>query len=183
MEPSGRNQWQRVANPAAARTAGTRQDRCRGLRPVAGEAPWQGGGRPCSGRPLASLRTPRTAQLPQALNSATSHPAHIPHEGAGSSRTSPRIPARAQGRKTCSRPESPAIPAQPGSAMTGLFTPEVAGSSPVAPVKYLQIGMFCCRARRRRPPACFHPAQIPHGNPRTKPVVAADPRKGAFRPG
>jgi hypothetical protein len=28
-------------------------------------------------------------------------------------------------------------------------TPEVAGSSPVAPVKSLQIGIFCCRIRQR----------------------------------
>jgi len=45
-------------------------------------------------------------------------------------------------------------------------TPEVAGSSPVAPVKALQIDIFCCLFRRKRPPASFHPAHIPHGNSR-----------------
>jgi Adenylate and Guanylate cyclase catalytic domain len=41
----------------------------------------------------------------------------------------------------------------------GLATPEVAGSSPVAPGKSLQIGMFRRRVMRGRPPACFHPAR------------------------
>ena len=37
MEPSGRNQWQPVANEQAPKTAKTSQNRCRGLRPVAAE--------------------------------------------------------------------------------------------------------------------------------------------------
>ena len=37
MEPSGRNQWQPVANADASKTAETSQDRCHWLRPVAGE--------------------------------------------------------------------------------------------------------------------------------------------------
>jgi hypothetical protein len=66
--------------------------------------------------------------------------------------------------------------------MTGLSTPEVAGSSPVAPVKYLQIGIFCCRCRRKRPPAYFHPAHIPHGNRRTVLARAGNPRNPWRRP-
>jgi hypothetical protein len=41
-------------------------------------------------------------------------------------------------------------------------TPEVAGSSPVAPVKFLQTGIFCWLTWRKRPPASLHPALIPH---------------------
>src|SRR4029453_15929429 len=44
MEPCGCNRWQSVANPAASRTAETRENRCRGLPAVARGVPWQGGG-------------------------------------------------------------------------------------------------------------------------------------------
>ena len=44
-------------------------------------------------------------------------------------------------------------------------TPEVAGSSPGASIKVLQIGMFCCLRRRKPSSASKHPAHIPHGNP------------------
>jgi hypothetical protein len=37
MEPSGRNQWQPVADEVTAKTAQTAENRCRGLRPVAAE--------------------------------------------------------------------------------------------------------------------------------------------------
>src|SRR5439155_17373936 len=53
---------------------------------------------------------------------------------------------------------------------------------PSLPVKYLQIGIFCCRHRRKRPPASFHPALIPHGNPRRKPGVAGNSRNLWRRP-
>jgi hypothetical protein len=45
MEPSGRNRWQPVANHAAPKRAETRENRCRGLRPVADRLAWYGGGR------------------------------------------------------------------------------------------------------------------------------------------
>jgi hypothetical protein len=45
MEPSGRNQWQPVADEVTAKTAQTAENRCRGLRPVAAEAPWVRRGR------------------------------------------------------------------------------------------------------------------------------------------
>ena len=68
---------------------------------------------------------------------ATAHPALIPQEAPGSSRTLPRIPAaRGKGLLTAG------IPAYPRSARKRHdrpVTPEVAGSSPVAPVKVLQI--------------------------------------------
>jgi hypothetical protein len=57
-----------------------------------------------------------------------------------------------------------------------------AGSSPVAPVKYLQIGISCCRSRRKRPPVSFHPAHIPQGKPRREPCRAADSRNAWRRP-
>jgi hypothetical protein len=46
----------------------------------------------------------------------------------------------------CSRRESPHMPAQAGSDMTGLSRREVAGSNPVAPAKTfsLQIARLCC---------------------------------------
>jgi hypothetical protein len=49
-------------------------------------------------------------------------------------------------------------------------TPEVAGSSPVAPVKSLQIGLLCWRRRHERAPVSRHPALIP-------PVIAG--RRGS----
>ena len=95
-------------------------------------------------------------------------------------------------RKPNERPWKPPSEARPKSPLIGLFrviagriigvltrpvTPEVAGSSPVAPVKDLQIGIFCCLTRRKRPPASIHPAHIPHGNRRTKPAEAANSRR------
>jgi hypothetical protein len=59
---------------------------------------------------------------------------------------------------------------------------EVAGSSPVAPVKVLQIGICRCPYRRGRPPASFRPAHIPHGDRRTKPAGAGNSRKECRRP-
>ncbi len=38
------------------------------------------------------------------------------------------------------------------------------------------IGILCCLARRKRPPASSHPAYIPHLNPRREPAVPGDPR-------
>ena len=51
---------------------------------------------------------------------ATTHPALIPHEAAGSSRPSPRIPANGRVEEACSQREYPPIPAQAASAKTGL---------------------------------------------------------------
>jgi hypothetical protein len=45
MEPSGRNRWQPVANGTAVKAAQVGENRCRALRPVAAETPWQGGDR------------------------------------------------------------------------------------------------------------------------------------------
>jgi hypothetical protein len=40
MEQSGRNRWQPMTNATAARTAEIGENRCRGLRPVAGTPKW-----------------------------------------------------------------------------------------------------------------------------------------------
>ncbi len=40
MEPSGRNQWQSVANPRTAKAAEISEIRCRGLRLVAAGVKW-----------------------------------------------------------------------------------------------------------------------------------------------
>jgi hypothetical protein len=61
-------------------------------------------------------------------------------------------------------------------------TPEVPGSSPVAAVKSLHIGMLCCPSRRNERPPPVHPAYIPHGNRRTKPAGAANFRNPWCRP-
>jgi hypothetical protein len=55
-------------------------------------------------------------------------------------------------------------------------TPEVAGSSPVAPVKLLQIGSFCCPRRRKRPPPSRYPALIPPADTRLEPLEAGNTR-------
>jgi len=57
-----------------------------------------------------------------------------------------------------------------GEAFGRSVTPEVAGSSPVAPVKYLQIGIFSRRLDRR---PFAHPAHIPHAN---RPGIPAESR-------
>jgi hypothetical protein len=55
-------------------------------------------------------------------------------------------------------------------------TPEVAGSSPVAPVKVLQIGILSYRRRSDRPPASCDPAHIPAPeNSRPGPLKAQIP--------
>src|SRR6266536_4716389 len=69
-------------------------------------------------------------------------------------------------RQRLKAPLSPGIPAYPHSARKRQdrpVTPEVAGSSPVAPAEnILQIHIFCCLHRRKRPPVSPHPALIPH---------------------
>jgi hypothetical protein len=85
-----------------------------------------------------------------------------------SRRRSPEAPARAR-RSPQGHGEaallSPVIPAYSGPARTYQdrpVTPEVAGSSPVAPVEnILQMAFFCCPIRRKRPPVSFDAALIP----------------------
>jgi hypothetical protein len=80
---------------------------------------------------------------------ATTHPAYIPQEVAGSSRPHPPIPAR-PGPKD---PLTAGIPADPRSARKRHdqpVTPEVAGSSPVAPALEVpaKTGLRCPERRK-----------------------------------
>jgi hypothetical protein len=78
---------------------------------------------------------PRTARIPTSFaTQATPYPALIPREVAGNPRRHPRIPARPSSKDRLAA----GIPAYPCSARKRQdrpVTPEVAGSSPVAPVK------------------------------------------------
>jgi hypothetical protein len=112
-------------------------------------------------------RTPARPPSPTRLAAvvtrwATDHPALIPHEPPGSTRPCPRNHATTRAKS----PAPPVIPAYPRSARKRHdrpVAPEVAGSSPVAPVEnILQTAMFCCPCWRKRPPASRRPsARIP----------------------
>ena len=93
-------------------------------------------------------------------------PAHIPLRSLvrqrpiprSSRRRSPEPPARSrqspqrQGHKVLLTPGIPAYPRPPRKRHNRPVTPEVAGSSLVAPIEnILQIGVFCCRFWRNRP--------------------------------
>ena len=84
----------------------------------------------------------------------TTHPALIPQELAGTSRQYPLIPATRRSEALL-LPEIPAYPRSARKRHDRPVTPEVAGSSPVALVKFLQISIFFRRAERKRPPASF----------------------------
>jgi hypothetical protein len=111
----------------------------------------------------------------------TPHLALIPHEPAGSSRQYPRIPATER-REVLLLPEIPANPRPGRKRHDRPVTPEVAGSSPVAPVKSCKSGCSVAGlgASDRQTPA--HPAEIPHGNRRRKPPEAGNSRNVSCRP-
>jgi hypothetical protein len=67
------------------------------------------------------------------------------------------------------------LPARP-------VTPEVAGSSPVAPVTPLQIGVLCCLIRRGRPPASDDPAHINGTARRSAPGLARGRPRASWLP-
>jgi hypothetical protein len=79
---------------------------------------------------------------------------HIPRS---SRRRSPEPPAHRRespqrsSQKALLTAEIPAYPRSACKRHDRPVTPEVAGSSPVAPVTSLQIGILCCRFRRKRP--------------------------------
>src|SRR5918996_3160838 len=99
---------------------------------------------------------------------ATAHPALIPHEAPGNPRPHPRIPATMRAQALLTR-QIPAYPRSGRKHHDRPVTPEVAGSSPVAPVNSLQIGIFSHRIGHERPPASFHPVLIPHRKLPTSP--------------
>jgi hypothetical protein len=127
--------------------------------------PW-GGAQP-------AYRTDHRAPVvhaPSLAMKATGHPALIPHKPPGDRRQHPPIPATAWSEA----PLTEGIAADPRSARKRHdrpVTPEVAGSSPVAPVKNLQIGIFC-----RRSTAGF--SRIPH---RSRTRIGRESPPGAAR--
>jgi hypothetical protein len=106
----------------------------------------------------SAIRSRRSrGDLVSFTSTATTHPALIPHEAPGSSRRCPPIPAT-QWPKGLLTAEIPAYPRSTRKRHDRPVTPEVAGSSPVAPVeKILQTRVFCCQHRRMRPPASRRP--------------------------
>ena len=71
-------------------------------------------------------------------------PHNVPHD--------PVNPRNPRVRKPCSRRKSPPIPAQPGSAMTGLSRRRSRVRVPSLPLTTaLQMGNLCCLERRGRP--------------------------------
>jgi len=86
---------------------------------------------------LAPAGTPDTTP-PHVSNATTRHPAQIPQEVAGGSRLRPLVPARPQPKGLLVR-EIPAYSRSAPRQQDRPVTPEVAGSSPVAPVNSLQI--------------------------------------------
>ena len=82
-------------------------------------------------------------------NETTRDPAHIPREVAGSSCRFPVIPA-SHVAKVLRMPEIPAHSRSARNHQDRPVTPEVAGSSPVAPVENsLENHLFCCHVRKR----------------------------------
>jgi hypothetical protein len=143
-------------------------DRTRTARTVAdmGERTY---GRAVSGR--RPQREPRLhpAQISFVSQRGNGESRANPAGGRGGSRRRPPNPARRRLRSPA-RPRnprrSPPRPARPRPACHA----GVAGSSPVAPVKSLQIVYMYLTYR---PPASFHPAQIPRQN---RPEIAARSR-------
>ncbi len=106
----------------------------------------------------------------------TRHPAQIPQEVAGGSRLGPGNSRKTTGEEGLLATEIPAYSRSAPKTQDRPVMPEVAGSSPVAPVKTLQTRKFCRPVQAQRPPASIDPAHIPPGNPRTKPGVAGNSR-------
>jgi hypothetical protein len=121
-------------------------------RPVAQVVPREGRGRSASHPPNRLQGSQQT------------HPVDIPQEVVGSSRRSPAIPANHRDRT----PAHGVIPVYPRPARNYQdrpVTPEVAGSSPVAPVKSLQIASFFARSGAIDRRLSTGHALIPHAHP------------------
>jgi hypothetical protein len=124
------------------------------------------------------------------------YPAHIPYRSLDrqhSSRAHPAGSPRKLPHKARQCPQSQsrkallsaAIPAYPRSAHKPHdrpVTPEVAGSSPVAPVNPLQIVIFSAPLQRPRPRLPFVPRTSRTGSSRPEPPEAANPRIWDDRP-
>jgi hypothetical protein len=167
MEPSGRNQWQPAANARAPKSVLTSQTVATGCDQLPVGAHGEEGvdvalcSRPSAIHSRRGKRDPAHIPLRLPTRATTSSRA----DPAGGSRKLPQVPANPRNGsagKPCTRRKSPPIPRSGRKRHDRPVTPEVAGSSPVAPVKYLQIGMFSRQSGPVRPPASRHPALIPH---------------------
>jgi hypothetical protein len=124
------------------------------------------------------------------------YPAHIPYRSLdrqhfiprSSRRKPPEAPAQGPPMPAITEPESPALPAIPAYPRSAHkphdrpVTPEVAGSSPVAPVNPLQIVIFSAPLQRPRPRLPFVPRTSRAGSSRPEPPEAANPRIWDDRP-
>src|SRR5439155_19116268 len=90
-----------------------------------------------------------------------------------------RLSPQRHGRKALLWPVIPAYPRSARKRHDRPVTPEVAGSSPVAPVKDLRVGLFSCPCRRKRTPVFCDPVLILPGCSRRKPCVAAKARSAS----
>jgi hypothetical protein len=148
--------------PTSPRTASSRPR----ADPIAGVAA-SSVGRRCDAATSRSGADPSPRverRVPSAPASFQLGQRRIPHISRGRSPEAPAHPRESpqcEGRKALLTAEIPAYPRSARKRHDRPVTPEVAGSSPVAPVKSLQTGIFCCRAGRKRPPPSFHPALIP----------------------
>jgi hypothetical protein len=111
----------------------------------------------------------------------TLHPAHIPHELGGAPAGARKSPQR-KGRNALVSPVIPAYSRPDRRYQDRPVTPEVAGSSPVAPVKSLQIGLFCRYSEQEDRRLLVIPRSSRSGRSRPEPLGAANPRTGDDRP-
>src|SRR5919108_770278 len=114
--------------------------------------------RPFIGRPSTYISAGRPVDLHIRRWHSRQH--RIPHTSRGRSAGAPagsRQSPQGRGPNALLSPGIPADSRLVRNYQDRPVTPEVAGSSPVAPVKYLQNGISCCRLGRRRPPAVCIP--------------------------
>jgi hypothetical protein len=115
---------------------------------------------------------PRSRSFP---NETTEHPALIPQEAPGGSRPRPRIPATT-GAESLRFTGIPAYPRSTRKRHDRPVTPEVAGSSPVAPVQTCKIGSFVAQAGANDRRSAFIPRTSRTGIPaesRAEPLIPA----------
>ena len=128
-------------------------------------------------RPAPSRRHPRSSTVQTTL-----HPAQIPHEGVGSSRPHPLIPATP-------RSQSPAHAGNPRQSPLNQQAPRPACHAGGRGFESRRSRKSTCKSASfvaARPPAFLafrvDPARESAGNPRREPVVAANPRKRTTGP-
>ena len=131
---------------------------------------------------LASAGTPDTAHLPTFPTKPTPHPAQIPQEVAGGSRLRPVIPARPQAKRPAREGNPRLLPLSPKTPRPACLAGGRGFESRRSCKNILPIGIFCCRAWRKRPPASFIPRSSGTGKSRPEPLGTGNPRTGDDRP-